>query len=270
MSPYRVELRNVLGHDISVLRAGSGTPTLVLHDELGFPGWLGWINDLAASCEVHVILQPGFGVSPRIEWVRNFRDLAGVYNGYVRSLDAGPANVIGFSAGGYIAAEMAATCPDLLNRAVLVAPLGCRPADGELRDFLAMSVRNHVAATVSRPDAPEFAKIYGGEITPEQFELFEDARAETARLGWEPFMYDPALPSLLGGIGALPGLVIWGSADLIVPKGAVDVFADAWPNSQVVILDDVGHRPEIEAPGEFMRALRSFLELDLPSVASVG
>ena len=32
-------------------------------------------------------------------------------------------------------------------------------------------------------------------MTPEQFELFEDARAETARLGWEPFMFNPSLPT---------------------------------------------------------------------------
>jgi hypothetical protein len=26
-------------------------------------------------------------------------------------------------------------------------------------------------------------KIYGGEMTPDQFEAFEDARSETARIG---------------------------------------------------------------------------------------
>jgi hypothetical protein len=34
-------------------------------------------------------------------------------------------------------------------------------------------------------------------MTPEQFEAFEDARAETARLGWEPYMHNPSLPYLL-------------------------------------------------------------------------
>ena len=30
-------------------------------------------------------------------------------------------------------------------------------------------------------------------MTVEQFERLEDARAETARLGWEPFMFNPSL-----------------------------------------------------------------------------
>ena len=40
---------------------------------------------------------------------------------------------------------------------VLVGPLGLRPTDGEIFDFLAVTIRTHVAATVSKVDAPEFA-----------------------------------------------------------------------------------------------------------------
>ena len=42
--------------------------------------------------------------------------------------------MIGFSAGAYIAAEMAAACPDLFDRMVLVGPLGLRPTEGEIFD----------------------------------------------------------------------------------------------------------------------------------------
>ena len=32
-------------------------------------------------------------------------------------------------------------------------------------------------------------------MTPAQYEAFEDARTETSRLGWEPYMHNPSLPS---------------------------------------------------------------------------
>jgi alkanesulfonate monooxygenase SsuD/methylene tetrahydromethanopterin reductase-like flavin-dependent oxidoreductase (luciferase family) len=90
--------------------------------------------------------------------------------------------------------------------------------DGEIMDIFAVTVRNHLLATVAdAANTPEFTKIYGGHMTPEQFEAFEDARSETARLGWEPFMHNPSLPYLLRGV-KIPTLLMWGARDGIVPR----------------------------------------------------
>jgi pimeloyl-ACP methyl ester carboxylesterase len=167
--------------------------------------------------------------------------------------------VIGFSAGAYIAAEMAAASPGTFNRMVLVGPLGLRPTEGEIFDFLAVTIRTHVAATVSNIDTPEFGRIYGGDMTPAQFELFEDARAETARLGWEPFMFNPSLGHHLQGIGDLPTLLVWGTDDLIAPRGCVSAYEGAIPAARVVEIAGAGHRPEIEDPEAFLSAVTTFL-----------
>src|SRR6185312_16794999 len=96
-----------------------------------------------------------------------------------------------------------------------------------IADFLAMPVGQHLANTLALADAPDAGLIYGGEMTPEQFELFEEARAETARLGWEPFMFDPTLPFHLEGIGELPVQVIWGAEDQIVPERCAEEYRRA-------------------------------------------
>ena len=101
--------------------------------------------------------------------------------------------------------------------------------------------------------------IYGGEMTPEQFELFEDARAETARIGWEPFMFDPSLGPLLEGVGDLPTLLVRGSDDLIAPEGCVRAYEAVLPNSTTVSIDGAGHRPEIEDADAFLSAVTAFL-----------
>jgi pimeloyl-ACP methyl ester carboxylesterase len=245
--------------NVAVVRGGSGAPLLVLHDELGFPGWMEWNEELAKTREQIIPLQPGYGDTERVDWVRSYRDLGGFYARMLREQGLAPIDVIGFSAGGYIAAEMAAACPSLFRRVVLVAPLGLRPAEGEIFDFLAVTVRTHVAATVSRTEAPGFAQIYGGGMTPEQFERFEEARAETARIGWEPFMFDPSLPHHLEGVGELPTLLVWGDDDLICPRGEIDAYAAAIPNNRVEVLAGSGHRPEIEDPQGFLAAVTRFL-----------
>jgi pimeloyl-ACP methyl ester carboxylesterase len=247
------------GVELALLRGGSGKPLLILHDELGYPGWMAWNEKLAQDRTLLIPLQPGFGKTPRIDWIRSYRDLAGFYSQVLRELRLEPIDVIGFSAGGFIAAEMAAADPNIFSHMVLVAPMGIKPADGEIMDFFAVTVGNHLLATIADPvKSPEFGKLYGGQMTPERFEAFEDARSETARIGWEPFMHNPSLPYLLRGLKT-PTLLIWGTRDVIVPRGCVDAYRAVIPGAQVVEIEGVGHRPEIENVAEFDRTVRKFI-----------
>jgi pimeloyl-ACP methyl ester carboxylesterase len=242
-----------------MLKAGSGKPLLMLHDELGYPGWMTWNETLAHDRTLLIPLQPGYGKTPKLDWIISYRDLAGFYSQVLREMKLDPIDVIGFSAGGFIAAEMAAADPRIFSKMVLVAPMGIRPAQGEIFDIFPITIRTHLRSTVADPfKTPEFAKLYGGEMTPEQFEAFEDARAETARLGWEPYMHNPSLPHLLRG-NKTPTLLVWGSADHIIPRGCIDAYKQAISEAQVAVINDVGHRPEIENSAEFERVVTKFL-----------
>lgn len=250
---------NVGGTDIVLIRGGSGKPLFMLHDELGFPGWVTWNEALAEDHEFFIPLQPGCGKTPRVDWIRNYRDLGGFYARMIREMGLDPVNVIAFSAGGYAAAEMAAADPGMFKHLVLVAPMGIKPEEGEIADIFPLTIRTHMRATVADINTPEFGDIYGGEMTPEQFEAFEDARAEAARIGWEPYMHNPSLPYLLEGAKGLSALLVWGSADAIVPKGCIDSYRGAVANAQVATIEGVGHRPEIEHSAEFVRVVRDYL-----------
>jgi len=253
------EKLKVAGAELVMLKGGSGKPLLIFHDELGYPGWMTWNETLAHDRTLLIPMQPGFGKTPRIEWIMNFRDLAGYYSQVLREMKLTPIDVIGFSAGGFIAAEMAAADPSIFSHMILVAPMGIRPHEGEIWDIFPTTIKSHLRATVADPyNTPEFTKIYGGEMTPEQFEAFEDARAETARIGWEPYLHNPSLPHLLRG-AKTPTLLIWGSADKVVPRGCIDAYKEALPNAQVAIINNVGHRPEIENSAEFEHAVSKFL-----------
>jgi pimeloyl-ACP methyl ester carboxylesterase len=253
------ETLNVAGAELVMVKGGSGKPLLILHDELGYPGWMTWNETFGHDRTLLIPLQPGYGKTPKLEWVRNFRDLAGFYSNVVREMKLDPIDVIGFSAGGFIAAEMAAADPKIFSKIVLVAPMGIKPEQGEIMDIYPISIRTHLRATVADPaGTPEFTKIYGGEMTAEQFEAFEDARAESARISWEPYMHNPSLPHLLRSMKT-PTLLIWGSADKVTPRGCIDGYKQAIPSAQVAVIDKVGHRPEIENSAEFERIVGKFL-----------
>lgn len=247
------------GIDLAIIKCGSGKPLLIFHDELGYTGWMTWNERLAEERTLVIPLQPGFGKTPRVDWIRDFRDLAAFYARAVREMRLDPVDVIGFSAGGWIAAEMAAADPRIFKHMVLVAPLGIRPKQGEILNFIGMTIRSHIRATVADTvNTPEFGKIYGGEMTPEAFEAFEDARAETTRIGWEPFMHSHSLPHRLQGV-QIPTLLVWGTSDGVVPRGAIDAYREALSQAKVAEIEGVGHRPEIENSAEFVRVVKNFL-----------
>ena len=259
MANWTETTANIAGTKLVLVRGGSGRPLIMFHDELGYPGWMKWNEELAKECEIIIPLQPGFGKTPKIEWIRNYRDLGGFYARVLRELNLDPIDVIGFSAGGFIAAEMAAADPKIFSRMVLVAPMGLKPAEGEIKDIFPLTIRSYLRSTVADPTTPEFGKIYGGEMTPEQFEAFEDARTETARIGWEPYMHNPSLGYLLEGVKKLPTLLVWGTKDAIVPRGCIKAYQKALVGAQVAEIAGVGHRPEVENSGEFVRIVQAFL-----------
>ena len=57
------------GIQLPLITGGSGKPLLVFHDELGYTGLLEWQKALAKERTLLIPLAPGFGRSPRIEWV---------------------------------------------------------------------------------------------------------------------------------------------------------------------------------------------------------
>ena len=242
----------------TLVRGGTGRPLLILHEELGYPGWLNWNRALARAHALVTPLHPGFGATAAPEWIRNARDLAGFYS--IFDLKLAPIDVIGFSFGGWIAAEMAAGNPAQFRRMILVAPCGIKPSRGEITDLFQMMAPDELQASVLDPkNAPEFGQLYG-RMGPEAFELMEQARAQTARLAWQPFLHNPSLPNLLEVVTDLPTLLVWGAQDAMVPLAAAEDYRRAIRGAKVVVFEQCGHRPEIEKSAEFIHATESFLE----------
>jgi pimeloyl-ACP methyl ester carboxylesterase len=258
-TPTREEFKTG-NHQLLVVKGGSGKPLLVLHEELGHPGWLRWHEALSRRRTVLVPLHPGFGQTLRVEWVMNVRDLACFYARFLRDQHLAPIDVVGFSFGGWIAAEMAANDPRLFRRMTLVAPMGIRPPQGEIMDMFTVTARAYLHKSVLDAErTPEFSKLYGAGESPEQFEAFEDARSEAARIAWQPYMFNPSLPHLLEGVSEVSALLLWGRQDAVVPVSAADVYHRALRDSRLAVFDRSGHRPEIEKPSEFINQLEAFL-----------
>lgn len=245
---------------VQLRKGGRGAPLLVLHSELGVPGWLQAYEILAQEYTVYVPSLPGFGQSSRPDWITNVRDLAAWVTWFVRDLSlAQPLNVIGFSMGGWVAAEIATMNATIFNQMVLVAPAGLKPEAGETWDYFVASGPEAYEQAFHDPEtSPEYAKYYGKDWTPKEQEQVETDREMAARLLWKPYMRSHTLPALLHGI-ATPTLVVWGREDRIIPLNVCDMYQRAIKGATSKVLDRCGHMPEMEKPEEFARVVLDYL-----------
>jgi len=256
----REENHSVGAEQLVVLKGGSGKPLLVLHEELGYPSWMKWNETLSERRTILTPLYPGFGRTPRAEWISNIRDLGSFLARFIREQGLAPIDVIGFSLGGWLAAEMAAGDPNLFSKMVLVAPAGIRPPEGDIMDMFTVPALVYLRESVrDAGSVTEYAKLYDGGVSEAQYEAFEDARAETARLAWQPYMFNPSLPHLLEGTVKSPTLLVWGRDDRVVPISAAAIFQKSIKGARLLTLDQCGHRPEVEKSDQFIKEVQSFL-----------
>ena len=140
---------------------------LLLHGEMGYHGWLRHHEALAQNNTLHVPTHPGFGASPRLDWIMNIRDLAGWYLEAIDDIGLGQVNLMGSSLGGWLAAEMATMAPDMFKKLVLVAPAGVRPPTGEIFDMFLVVAKEFITESVLDPaSTPEFEQVCPEEPSP--------------------------------------------------------------------------------------------------------
>jgi pimeloyl-ACP methyl ester carboxylesterase len=166
---------------------------------------------------------------------------------------------IGFSMGGWLAAEMAVMCPHAFSKLMLVGAAGIKPAEGEIRDIFLISPAQITDLLFhNSKQAPEYDQLYGQPLSPEQQETAERNREMAVRLCWKPYMHDPRLPSLLARV-KIPTRIVWGRQDALVPLNCGELYHRAIPGSELVIIDNCGHVPQIEQPETFTKLALDFL-----------
>lgn len=262
-STYIEDILAVAGTELQVLKAGVGQPLIIFHDEMGQHAWLRYQETLSQHFEVWAPSHPGYGKSPRLDWIMTMRDMAGWYLQAFDELGIRDANVVGFSLGGWLAATIAALCPHHFRKMVLVGAAGIKPPEGEIFDMFMETASEYIKLTVADSLAvAEFPTVCPPTPSPELAEAWEVAREQSVRLSWRPYMHDPGLPHLLRRVSGIPTLMIWGDKDRIVPLSAGRAYEEAIPGSELRVIEESGHRPEIEAPDEFLSTVLGFLKDD--------
>ncbi len=122
-SPETIDVR---GLPVAYRRKGTGPPTLFLHGAGATRMWLPFYERMAETVDFLAPEHPGFGETPRPDWLEGFDDLVLHYRDLLDAFELGRVHLIGFSLGGWIAADFAIFYPERVESLTLISPAGLR------------------------------------------------------------------------------------------------------------------------------------------------
>lgn len=220
---------------------GSGPPLILIHGLGGSTRW--WRRNqyqLAEHHEVHLVDLPGFGRSSgHFLLARATEDLAAWL--WQRGLER--VSLVGHSLGGYLAARLAASEPQLVDRLVLVAAAINVPSLSQIGATLPslplpFSIMPVVVEDIVRAGPLVLAQVAYELIKTDVRETLAHIQAQT--------------------------LLIWGDRDSAVPLTVARAALKHLHTAGLSIIPNAGHAPMWEQPLAFNHRLRTFLA-DLPT-----
>ncbi len=254
MPVYTAQAAGLGPVQVDVTEYGEGQPFLLLHGGAGPQSVAGFGEMLAATgSRVIVPVHPGFGGTARPEYLHSMRGLALTYTHLLDELDLTGVTVIGNSIGGWIAAEMAIHASPRISGVALVDAGGLQVEDHPAANFFSLTPDQVTEMAYYRPE----------KFRVDVAALPDQAKAAIAgnRAALQAYtsggMTDPSLLGRLGSV-RVPVLVVWGAADRIYPPEHGEAFAKAIPDARLVVLDEAGHLPQLEAPSALLAAVLDF------------
>lgn len=249
------------------LEGGAGEPVVLLH---GFgadkDNFTRVARYLTPRYRVIVPDHVGFGESSHLpEADYTARAQAARVHEFVGKLGLGRVHLGGSSMGGHIALAYAAEWPDEVASLWLLDPGGVWSGPpSELETLIRTTGRNPLTARTE----DEFSEVYAFAMSQPPYvpravlDVMARERIRNHALEEKIFAQirsDPdRLEDRIRGL-ATPSLVVWGREDRAIHVGTADVLHGLLPNSEVIVMDGIGHLPMIEAPDRSAADYLAFL-----------
>ncbi len=254
----KLRMMKLGGVELEVDIRGSGAPLLLLSSEDQLENDLPLVNELAKTRQVIIPSPPGFGHSARPDWMTNIDDVSYVYLDLIEALGLKSVDIVGFSLGGWIAAEMATKDDSLMRKLVMVDAYGVKiggPFDVDIED---MWVQHPSKVAAFKWHDAEKGKRDFPNMSDDALTIVAQNLETFARYCWEPYMHNPKLKHRLHRI-SIPALFLWGANDGLTKPSYGKAYAGLIPGAKFQTIAESGHYPHIEQPGAFMHALNTFL-----------
>jgi pimeloyl-ACP methyl ester carboxylesterase len=235
------------GFRIRYVEAGQGNPVVMLHGAGGLT--LSKVHDeLAKKYRVIAFEMPGFGQSPpnsRSPRLVGVKGLAQTMAQAAAKLGVDKYALVGTSFGGRVALWQALQSPQQVDLLVLIAPTAVLP-----EGYTIPSVApDQVGVGAGLKPAPT-GTAHPENVTQEMA-LVQRIKGASS---------DTELEGRLGEVQTLT-LVVFGTADKVVPSSMGRIYRERMPNCHYVLVYDAGHAVADERPEALTNTITDFLDL---------
>ena len=246
---------------------GQGPPVILVH---GFPLsraiWAAQVAQLSAHYRLIAPDLRGHGDSEATPGLYSMELLADDILALLEALQINQPIVLGgLSMGGYVAMAFARRYPERLAGLLLTATRAGSDTsagkDGRRQAIAAVQQASNIQPTVDSM----LPKLFAPQTYAEDPDLVLEVRSImehtsldgviNAQLG---MLARPDSTAMLSNLD-VPGLVIHGDHDQIIPLEAAQDMADALPNGSMVVLKGTGHLLNMEKPAEFNKIVLNWL-----------
>jgi pimeloyl-ACP methyl ester carboxylesterase len=233
-------------------QTGAGRTILVLHGGAG-PGSVKiFASELAHNAHVITAIHPGFAGTERPVKLDSVKALAETYAAFINTAEMTDVLLIGFSIGGWIAAELALMTPRAVTGIILVDAVGITVPGESVLDVFAITPDEIATFSYHEPD--RFRIDISALSDLQQTAMRANFAALAVYCGSEN-MQDPDLHIRLGAC-KIPATIVWGESDRIVTPSYGRCFADAFPNGCFELIPECGHLPQLEQPHRLLDIVR--------------
>ncbi len=283
MPKAKVTTATVHGRSVSYMEAGKGPVLLLVHGIAGTcENWREVIEPLARHHTVIAPDFPGHGDSDPGGGDYSIGALAAGLRDLLLALGHERATVVGHSLGGGVAMQLSYQFPEMIERLVLVSSGGLGPEvspvlraaalpGADLFISVTAGVGQRLGSVLGRglgavglrpgADLAEIARGYASLDDPARRAAFLDTLRAVVGTGGQRV----AAGDRLYLAEAVPVLIIWGARDSIIPVRHGEDALRAIPGSRLEVFEEVGHLPQLEAPGRFIATLERFLRETEPA-----
>lgn len=247
--------------------AGRGDCVVLIHGH-PFDRTL-WDPQVAALRDDFRVLAPdlrGFGLSPVTPRYVTMRDYAGDVAGLLDHLGIERAAIVGLSMGGLVTMELAGWRPEHCWAIGLVATTAepVTPSEQVARRDRADAVeRDGMQVLVDYMHSGLYGPGCPAAVRARVDAMMSAAPPAGAAAALRGRADRPDYRAVLAGLD-IPALVCVGSEDPWSDRAVTDEILGCLKHPELLMIDGVGHLPNLEAEQEFNDALRDFLIAHLP------
>ena len=222
--------------------------------------WRAVFDRLAERNKVIAFDLPGFGVSEKPSGQYTLDAMTDRVRGLLAGVP-GPLILVGHSMGGEIALNMALSDPDRIVALVLIAPAGFDVGLAGMAD--SMTVRRARLIAIWEAARSSILPLHDPEWLGEPKSRrdydpsFDPAYRAATSAVLEQFDFEGIRRRATGY--RRPVLLIWGSADPVIPVRVADSVRAVLPCTRLEVLERAFHRPQVERPDTVAALIESFV-----------